>query len=80
MGTNCAPLVTDLFLLCYERDFICCLFQVITNLKFLKLLNSTFRYLYKLLNMDNNFFDSMINHIYPSELQLNKANVSGTEA
>ena len=22
MGTNCAPLVTDLFLLCYERDFI----------------------------------------------------------
>ena len=22
MGTNCAPLVTDLFLFCYERDFI----------------------------------------------------------
>ena len=22
MGTNCAPLVADLFLLCYERDFI----------------------------------------------------------
>ena len=21
MGTNCAPLVTDLFLFCYERDF-----------------------------------------------------------
>ena len=30
--------------------------------------------------MDNNFFDSMVNHIYPSELQLNKANVSDTEA
>ena len=28
----------------------------------------------------NNFFDSMVNHIYPSELQLNKANVSDTEA
>ena len=25
---------------------------------------------------DNNFFDSMVNRIYPSELQLNKANVS----
>ena len=22
MGTNCAPLVADLFLFCYERDFI----------------------------------------------------------
>ena len=22
MGTNCAPLVADLFLLCYERGFI----------------------------------------------------------
>ena len=32
------------------------------------------------MNIDNNFFDSMGNHIYPSELQLNKANVSDTEA
>ena len=22
MGTNCAPLVEDLFLFCYERDFM----------------------------------------------------------
>ena len=22
MGTNCAPLVADLFLFCYERDFV----------------------------------------------------------
>ena len=42
--------------------------------------NSTFRYLDDLLNIDNNFFDSMVNHIYPSQLQLNKANVSDTEA
>ena len=42
--------------------------------------NSTSRYLDELLNIDNNFFDSMINRIYPSELQLNKANVSDTEA
>ena len=33
-----------------------------------------------LLNIDNNFFDSMVNRIYPSELQLNKANVSDAEA
>ena len=41
---------------------------------------STYRYLYDLLNIDNNFFDSMVNRIYPSELLLNKANVSDTEA
>ena len=32
------------------------------------------------MNIDNNFFDSMFNRIYPSELQLNKANVSDAEA
>ena len=31
------------------------------------------------MNIDNNFFDSMVNHIYSSELQLNQANVSDTE-
>ena len=40
----------------------------------------TSRYLDDLLNIDNNFFDSMVNRIYPSELQLNKANVSDAEA
>ena len=43
-------------------------------------MNSTSRYLDDLFNIDNNFFGSMVNHIYPSELQLNKANVSNTEA
>ena len=41
--------------------------------------NFTSRYLDDLLNIDNNFFDSMVNRIYPSELQLNKANVSDAE-
>ena len=42
--------------------------------------NSSSRYLDDLLNIDNNFFDSMVNRIYHSELQLNKANVSDAEA
>ena len=46
----------------------------------LKLSFSTSRHLDDLLNIDNNFFDSMVNRIYPSELQLNKAKVSDTEA
>ena len=42
--------------------------------------NSTSRYLDDQLNIDNNVFNSMVNRIYPSELQLNKANVSDTDA
>ena len=42
--------------------------------------NSTSPYLDDPLNIDNNFFDSMVNRIYPSELQLNKANVLDAEA
>ena len=42
--------------------------------------NSTSRYLDDLLNIDNSFFDSMVNYIYPSVLQLNKTYVSDTEA
>ena len=32
------------------------------------------------MNIDNNFFKSMVNCIYPSKLQLHKANASDTEA
>ena len=41
--------------------------------------NSTSLYLDDLLNIDNDFFDSMVNRIYPSKLQLNKVNVSDIE-
>ena len=44
-----------------------------------KAFNSSSRYLDDLLNIDNNLFDSMVNHIYHSELQLNKANISDTD-
>ena len=79
MGTNSAPLVADLFLFCYERDFMLSLSDD-NQTEVIEAFNSTSRYLDDLLNMYNNFFDSMVNHIYPSELQLNKANVSDTEA
>ena len=79
MGTNCAPLVADLFLFCYERDFMLSLSED-NQSGVIEAFNSTSRYLDDLLNIDNNFFDSMVNRIYPSELQLNKANVSDTEA
>ena len=33
-----------------------------------------------ILNIDNPYFEGMVNRIYPPELQLNKANTSDTEA
>ena len=79
MGSNSAPLVADLFSFCYERDFMLSLSED-NQSDVIEDFSSTSRYLDDLLNIDNNFFDSMVNRIYPSELQLNKANVSDTEA
>ena len=62
---------------CDERDFM--LSHSDDNQSEVVEAFSSSRYLDDLLNIDNNFFDSMVNHIYPSELQLNKANVLDTE-
>ena len=42
--------------------------------------NTTSRYLDDILDINNVYFDNMVSPIYPSELQLNKANTSDTEA
>ena len=78
MGTNCAPLVADLFLFCYEIDFMKDLSSD-KQADVIKVFNSTSRYLDDLLNIDNPYFEGMVNQIYPSELQPNKANTSDTE-
>ena len=62
MGTNCAPLVADLFLFCYERDFM----KSITKQKRYDLIdafNSTSRYVDDLLNINNIHFEHMVNRI-----------------
>ena len=42
--------------------------------------NTTSRYMDDILNINNVYFDNMVNQIYSSELQLKKANTSDTEA
>ena len=78
MGTNCAPLVADLFLFCYERVFMKDLSSD-NQADVIKAFNSTSRYLDDLLNIDTPYFERMVNQIYPPELQLNKANTSDTK-
>ena len=79
MGTNCAPLVADLFLFCYEREFMMSL-SADKDGEIIEAFNSTSRYMDDLLNIDDTYFDSMVKQIYPSELQLNKENSFDTEA
>ena len=79
MGTNCSPLIAALFLISFERDFMTSLSDV-KQAEIIKAFKSTSRYLDNLLNIDNPYFESMVNRIYPPELQLNKANTSDTEA
>ena len=78
MGTNCAPLVADLFLFCYERDFMKSLSRE-NQADIIEAFNSTSRYLDDLLNIDNIYFNQMVDRIYPTELQLSRANSSDTE-
>ena len=68
MGTNCAPLVANLFLFCYERDFVKSLSSE-HQADIIEAFNSTSRYLDDLLNIDNIYFDQMVDRIYPTELQ-----------
>ena len=60
MGTNCAPLVADLFLYCYERNFMDSLNHD-NQADVIEAFNSTSRYLDDLLNIDNPYFEGMVN-------------------
>ena len=79
MGTNCAPLVANLFLFCYEKDFMMSLSDD-KQADIIDAFNTKSRYLDDILNINNIYFDNMVSQIYPSELQLKKANTSDNKA
>ena len=78
-GTKLYRQVADLFLFCYERDFMMSLSDD-KQADVIDAFNTTSRYLDDILNINNVYFDNMVSQIYPSELQLNKANASDTKA
>ena len=79
MGTNCAPLAANLFLFCYESEFLMSL-SYDKRADIIDALKTTSRYLDDVLNINNVYFDTMVSQIYSSKLQLNEANTSDTEA
>ena len=79
MGTNCATLVADLFLFCYERGFMMSL-SGDKQADIIDAFNTTSRYLDDILNINNVYYVTMVSQIYPSDFQCNKANTADTKA
>ena len=69
MGTNCAPLLADLFLYYYEADFIQNIMRRV-NGKNKTLFNFTFRYIDDVLSINNSKIGNYLDAIYPSELDI----------
>ena len=79
MGTNCAPLLADLFLHSYEADFL----QSLLNKKDRRLalsFNLTFRYIDDVLSLNNSRFGDFLHLIYPQELEIKDTTDSGRSA
>ena len=62
MGTDCAPLVADLFLVCYERDFMMSLSDD-KQADIIDAFNATSRHLDQILNINNVYFDNMSSNL-----------------
>ena len=69
MGTNCAPLLADLFLYSYEADFIQSLLKS-DKRHLAKSFNFTFRYIDDVMSLNNNKFGDFVDAIYPEELEI----------
>jgi hypothetical protein len=69
MGTNCAPLLADLFLYSYEADFIQGLLKK-NEKKLARSFYFTFRYVDDVLSLNNSRFGDFVDRIYPIELEI----------
>ena len=68
MGTDCAPLVANLFLLYYVYQYMRNMIK--TNLMVAIRFSNTMRYIDDLLTLKNILYHSAIDDIYPQELKL----------
>ena len=79
MGTNCAPLLADIFLYSYEADFIQSLLS--TGKKHLaSRFNLTYRYIDDVLSINNPEFENYLGQMYPADLVIKDTTESTTSA
>ena len=80
MGTDCAPLLADLFLHFYEFKFINKVMKDKSTYFLAKMFNNTFRYIDDLMCLNNKHFSEFIDKIYPNELELKETTESPNSA
>ena len=76
MGTNCAPLLANLYLFHHEYHFL----RRLATEKNIhgKLFGLTFRYIDDLLSVNNKYFKDYVSDIYPDALELKETTESNT--
>ena len=79
MGTNCAALLTDLFLCSYENEFLNKLIKE-GKRKLARKFNLSYRYIHDLISFNNKRFEEFISDIYPKELTISETTESSSVA
>ena len=79
MGTNCAPLLADLFLYSYESEF---LQKLVKDKKIheARAFNFTYRYIDDVLSINNSKFAEFLPLIYPPELEVKETTDTASSA
>ena len=75
MGTNCAPLLADLFLYSYENEFLDNMMKS-GHRRLARSFSLCYRYIDDLIVFNNKKFLDHLKETYPSELTVGKANKS----
>ena len=78
MGTNCAPLLADLFLYSFEAEFLDRLKKQDKHLA--RSFNFSFRYIDDVLSLNNSRFGDYLHLIYPKELEIKDTTDTPTSA
>ena len=79
MGTNCAPLLADIFLYSYEAEFIQSLLST-SRKRLASQFNLTYRYIDDVLSINNPDFENYLGQMYPPELKIKDTTESDTSA
>ena len=79
MGTNCAPLLADIFLYSYEAEFIQSLLSN-DRKRLTSKFNFTYRYIDDVLSINNSDFETYLCQMYPPELEIKDTTESNTSA
>jgi hypothetical protein len=79
MGTNCAPLLSNLFLSSYESEF---LQKLVKNKKIheARAFNFTYRFIDDVLSVNNSRFAEFLPLIYPPELEVKETTYTASSA